>query len=275
LIVFKRFLTLICFFSISIIYSHGDLHERILEVTEEIKKTPDSAYLFFKRGKLFFQHDDHKSSLKDLKKSRKLGFQDIEQDLLFSKNYFEIGDYNKALKKINSLLDDDKQNVVFLKIKARVYFKKEEFELSAKSFESVIAYSSKTFPENYIECAHSWLLTNTENGYSQAIKVLDLGIKNLGNVISLLEEKVSLYSKKADYELAIASQNLIIDILNRKEHAYFVLAELYFKNENFEEGKIALQKSMNSINKLPNRIKNTQNIKNLIAKISELEININ
>ena len=47
------------------IFAHGDLHGRILKVTKEIKVTPDSAYLYLKRGKLYFQHKFYNKSLSD------------------------------------------------------------------------------------------------------------------------------------------------------------------------------------------------------------------
>ncbi|WP_121495515.1 tetratricopeptide repeat protein [Hanstruepera ponticola] len=272
---YKRLIIVLCLCVSASVFGHGDLHERILAVTEEIKKAPDSAFLYFKRGKLLFQHDDYESSIKDLEKSSKLGYNDIEQDLLFSKNYYEVGLYENALDKINALLQDDSHNVVFLKIKGRIYMKQEQYEMAANSFESVITYSSKTFPENYIECANAWVLTKVDSGFNKAIKILETGIDNLGNVISLLEEKISIQYNHANYELAIEDQKQIIKILNRKEHAYFDLARLYFANGDLDACKEALQNSNESVNDLPDRIKNTQNIRDLVSDINKLQSNLN
>ena len=87
----KKLLLIFFLFASNIaVHAHGDLHERILKVTEEIKKNSDSAFLYFKRGKLFYQHNDFKRSLKDLKRSDKLGYENNEQYFLFAKNYFKL-----------------------------------------------------------------------------------------------------------------------------------------------------------------------------------------
>ena len=59
----KKFsLILFCFLSISALtWAHGDLDKRIAETSEEIEMHPDSSYLYFKRGKLLYQHEVYDS----------------------------------------------------------------------------------------------------------------------------------------------------------------------------------------------------------------------
>ena len=270
----QRFLIIICFFCLTQAYSHGDLDKRILAVSEEIKKAPDSAQLYFKRGKLYYQHDDYQLSIKDINYSIDLGYLDIEQELLLSKNYFELKDYNNALLYVDSILSKSPNDVVFLKIKAQILFQSAQYENSAIYFEKVIEHSSKTFPENYINASDAWYLSSNAKAVDNSIFILDSGLETLGQIISILEKKVELYIGNEDFDMAIESQESIIKTLNRKEHAYFKLASLYIANNDLENAEEALNLSENSIKQLPLRIQNTSNVKTLSEeiKIKRLQI---
>ena len=270
----RRLIFVICFFCLTQAYSHGDLDKRILAVSEEIKKSPDSAQLYFKRGKLYYQHDDYELSIKDINYSIDLGYLDIEQELLLSKNYFELKDYNNALLYVDSILKKSAKDVVFLKIKAQILFQSAQYEESATYFEKVIEHSSKTFPENYINASDAWYLSSNTKAFDNSISILDSGLETLGQIISILEKKVELYIGIEDFDMAIESQESIIKTLNRKEHAYYKLASLYIANNDFENGEEALNSSENSIKILPLRIQNTSNVKTLREeiKIKRLQI---
>ena len=104
--------------------AHGDLHERILKISEEIKVNPDSAILYFKRGKLFYQHNNFKNSLKDLNKSADLGYFNLEQDFLFAKNYYKLKKYRSSLHFTAKILKVQPNNVNAYKLVGKVYFKR-------------------------------------------------------------------------------------------------------------------------------------------------------
>ena len=112
----KRILFIFFLFaSVVTVYAHGDLIKRISTVTEEIKIYPDSAYLYFKRGKLYYQHNDFNNSLEDFKSSQKLGFNSGEQYFLIAKNHYKLNHFNTSKKYINKRLKDQLKNVNALK----------------------------------------------------------------------------------------------------------------------------------------------------------------
>ena len=83
-------------------FAHGDLDERILEVTEEIKASQDSAYLYFKRGKLYFQHEEYEKSIADLKEDLnvpvlgKRGKIKADKDRLLNKSGYRVRESEKS-----------------------------------------------------------------------------------------------------------------------------------------------------------------------------------
>jgi tetratricopeptide (TPR) repeat protein len=158
------------------IFSHGDIHDRIIEVTKEIKVSPDSAYLFFKRGKLYFQHEDYSKSIKDLYKSEALGYRSIEQKLLFAKAYNGLDELDKAISFCDLILVDDARNVRALQVKAQSLVKQGKFYFAALQFEKVIEFSNEIFPENFIDASKAWELLNSDDGYKQATLIIIKGI---------------------------------------------------------------------------------------------------
>jgi tetratricopeptide (TPR) repeat protein len=252
-------------------FAHGDLDERISQVSEEITKTPDSAYLYFKRGKLLFQHQEYIKSNKDLENAQVLGFINAEQTLLLAKNYYRLGDYHKSLIFIEDVLSEDKSKVLAIKLKAQAYMKLGDFQISAETFEKVIAYSVETFPENYIDASIAWESLNTDSSTNKAIAILKKGIDALGQVISLYDKLIELSIRQKKYQLAIETQLYVLDFIPRKERAYLKLSELYLLNENKSKALENLIMAKQHFYKLPVRIQNTSFMKELLTAIKTKE----
>lgn len=255
----------------TVAYSHGDLHQRIEEISNEIIKHPDSAFLFVKRGKLYYQHESFKKSLKDLIKSESLRYRSPEQQLLFAKNYFRLNRFKKSLSIIDTILITDSYNVNVIKLKARIFFKQGHFKKAALMHEKVIEYTSKTFPENYIDASIAWEFLNTKEGLSNAYLIVNKGISDLGEINSLYNRLISLATVKKDYDYAIKMQLKTIELSPRKERGYYNLSKLYFLKNEFSNSKESLILARQHFNKLPLRIKNTSFMKELLEKIKTQE----
>jgi tetratricopeptide (TPR) repeat protein len=251
----------------SSVFAHGDLDERILEVTNEIKIAPDSAYLYLKRAKLHYQHETYTKSISDLKRSQKLGLQNIEQQLHFAKAYFRMNDHQKSLNFIDEILKEQPNHVRAIKLRAQNYFSLGDYLRSAISYEEVIDNASKTFPENYIDASIAWEMLNTEEGSKNAKAVMLRGIDDLGKLISLYERLIELDTAQKDYNAAIKTQLQVVDLMPRKERAYFKLCDLYVMNNEMNNAKESLEFAKEHYNKLPLRIKNTSFMKELLANI--------
>jgi len=248
-------------------FGHGDLHKRIVKVTKEIKATPDSVYLYLKRGKLYYQHESYQKSINDLKKSKNLGYNSVEQKLLLAKAYFKLEEYEISLSYSGDILYDDPENVHAHKIKAQTFLKQGNFCDSAHSFEDVINYASQSFPQNYIDASIAWELLNIDEGNLRANSIIEKGIENLGHLISLYNRLIELSIKQENYEFAITKQYRVINLSSRKEAAYYKLSELYMLNNNSKKALENLNLAKQHYNTLPIRLQNTSFMKELIKNI--------
>jgi predicted Zn-dependent protease len=255
--VYRNWLFIISFLFYGVsIYAHGDLHKRILKVTEEISISPDSAFLYFKRGKLNYQHSNYISSLKDLKNSKKLGLNSIELKFLIARNYYHLKKFNDCKKSIKEILKEKPGEINSLKLLAALYFKKEKFKKSAQLYDEVIKNSQITYPEHYLYASKAWYASNTRYGIKRSQSVLKEGIEKIGDIVLLYNELISNYLDLQDFDSAEKYQEKVIDISNRKERAYLRLANIQIQQEKFKAAELSILKAEESYIKLPYRLRN-------------------
>ena len=250
----STFLLIFCLIgSIQSIFAHGDLHERIVEVTEEIKVQPDSSFLYFKRGKLYFQHKDYKEAIQDIFTANDLGFEDAQCDLIMAKSNKALLDYHEAHLYLDKILKKTPNHVIALKTSAEIYFEQREYEKAAINFEKVIEFAIKTNAHNYLQAHRAWKELDTFEADRKANEVLEKGIEELGSIFTLLEEQKRFHLARKNYEKAILIQEQIIEMSFRKETAYFQAAELCSYLPDEIKKKQYLQNSLNAIFALPPR----------------------
>lgn len=251
--------------------AHGDYHERILKATKEIATHPDSAFLYLKRGKLYFHHEAYDSTLLDLKQATKLGYQDTYCKLLYAKTYQKLSNFEEALLYVSQLEAMDSSNVAALKTKAQIYRSQSKFELAATTFEQVIKKTRRTLPENYIETATAWEQTSTEKGWQRAAAILQQGIKNSGPLFTLLLPLKDLYLKKKDFKEALAVQQDILRMSPRKETGYYDAAIICMELADLQEAAIYARLGLSAIDQLPTRAKSTIAMKRLQQDLKKLQ----
>jgi len=254
--------------------AHGDLDLRIQAISAAIESSPDSASLYFQRGKLRFQHEEYQLSIDDINISINKGFSDDLQKIYLAKSLFNLEDYQSAQIHLGEYLSLDPENVVGLNLKGRILYAQKEYEKSALCFESVIDLTIKSLPENYLEAVQSWDASNHPDKHQKIFQILELGLENLGPIVTLQNKLIESHLKYNENAKAINLQKSIIDKSRRKESAYFKLAEIYYGLGEFENAKNALLNAQSHWNKLPRRIQNNsamemlrQNIKQLITKL--------
>jgi tetratricopeptide (TPR) repeat protein len=260
--------------SSTVLNAHGDLHKRIQEVTEEIHKNPDSANLYFKRGKLYYQHSNYINSLKDFKSSGKLGLESVEQDFYIAKSNYHLENFSKSIRTVKRMLKEDSGNVGALKLLADIYFKKSKYEKAANLYDRAILNSEATFPEDYIYASKAWYAIDTEYGHKRSQSILIEGIEKLGDIIVLYNELISNYIEMQDLDSAVKFQNKVIKISNRKERAYLELANIQIQQEKFEEAKISIDKAEDSYKKLPHRIRNAKFMREFYSELKTKKIEL-
>jgi len=253
---------------------HGDLDIRIQEVSAAIETHPDSAILYFQRGKLRFQHEEYEASIEDFHTSIAKGYTNELQKIYLAKSWHELLQYDKALLTLNDFLALNSDHVVAIKLKGKLLFDLQQFESAAAHFEKVIQLTIKSLPENYLDAANAWMASNHPRKYENTIDILNLGLKNLGPIITLQDRLILTLMEKGDYEQVINLQKEILAKSARKESAYFKLAEIYLHFDKKHLARDALHHASMHWDKLPLRIRKNTAMQALKNKISLLLHNL-
>lgn len=267
-------LFLLSFLFIQTSFGHGDLHERILLVSQEIKTHPDSASLYFKRAKLYFHHNEFDLSILDLDQAAHLGFHDPLIDLFYAKANQKLQKHDSALFYTNKILRNDTSNVNAIKIQAQVLFAQKDFTKSGIAYENLINKSRRTLPENYLNASMAWRNSSDEEEKINAYSIIDRGMNELGNLPVFFQRKKEFYLEDNLFEDALLIQDQIIELSVRKEIAFMEAAEIAIKMKNFSLANIYLKKSELALNKLPKRLKETTAMKMLKKAIEKNKLQL-
>ena len=255
------------------LFEHGDLDLRIESATKEIKNNPDSAFLYFKRGKLFFQHEEYSKSIEDINTANQLGYYDKYASMIKSQCFLQLDSFQQALKCVLPIQLENPQLTLPYKILGSIYFKMGNYEASALAWQDAILHSKRKIPEDYINASNSWFKLNNQENYAKGIEILDEGLGHFSNIHSLLIHKRDTALKFSDFETATSAQNIIIDQSKRKEIPYFELGEIFEKAGMYELALEHYIKSKNAVEKLPSHIRSNKSMRiledSLFQKINQ------
>ena len=113
-----------------------------------------------------------------------------------------------------------------------------------------------------------YLKSSCETCQEISISILEQGLYDLGQISSIHMLLVEAYVLSQRFDEAIECQILWTQQLQRKEHAFVKLAELYLLAGRNLEAKKSYQKAKTAINKLTPRAKKTQAIADLSSLIN-------
>src|ERR1044072_4046173 len=115
--------TLVCFaaFTAHSARAHGDLHDRITNLTAQIKVTPTNAALFFERGELHRLHREFPEALADFDRVQQLDPKLTKVHFCRGNTLFDAGDPKAALPPLTRYLNMATNDAGALAVRARVY----------------------------------------------------------------------------------------------------------------------------------------------------------
>ena len=220
----RKFYVVLFFICLSdMAWSHGDLHQRILDVTNRIEKNPRDFELYRERGELYLKHQDHRNAIKDLSKCiRREGPTDrLNYGLALA--YYGMSRYQKTIRLLEDLLKESADPKVF-RLLARASQASGREQMSVIYFRKVIDHTIRPRPENYLELADAVAALQDR---PLRISVLLEGIQRLGLIPSLTGPLLDIYMRMGAYDQAIALQTKIVNHSFRKEFALVKRAEMY------------------------------------------------
>ncbi len=248
------------------LFAHGDLHERIQEVTKQIELFPRNWDLRQKRGELYLQHEEYRKSWQDLIICYRRQISDDRLLYCLAKAGYFLEKYDRSLHLLQKILNSNPDDIKSWRLKARCHQKKGEFLESSLYLDLVIEKSIRPKPENFIESAEAWLLSAE---YMTAQQRIEQGIERLGPLPQLEEMLLSVHLEQRNHKPVLKILSRQIENSHRKEFAYHKRAEAYL--EIGERGKCQedLLSAREAIANLPPHLQRSQAVIDLANSINQ------
>ena len=250
---------------------HGDIHERIQQISKEIENNPDDVNLYLKRGELYFQHEAYDSSSFDFKTCELLGNYPAKRFYFsYAKTLNQLDRHGEALIYLKKILKIDPGNVNTLRLIGKIYNDLSKPCIASEYLQKVISNASYTLPFNYLEASRSFSRCDHPDALNKSIDILNQGINDLGALITFQNELVKIFLENNMVNEAIDIQTQIIQSATRKEFPLYKRAKFYKANGNIELAEKDIQDAKILVSKLPERIRLNKATRELMEKLSDL-----
>lgn len=239
---------LVCSLTAARAFAHGDVHPRILEFTEQIKRSPTNTTLYIQRAELYRIDGDYTNALADLNHVAQLDRKLKRVDFLRGQVQLEAGQPQSAITPLNRYLADQPPDAEAYTVRARVLVKLNRHAPAIEDYTQALKFSATPNPELYIERAAAW---RTLDKPEEAIRGLDEGIRRLGPIVTLQLPAVDAELALKHTDAALARIDTVMSRLQRKETWLVRRAEILRGANREAEARTNYFAALEAINRLP------------------------
>jgi predicted Zn-dependent protease len=228
--------------------AHGDVHEAIAALTQEIAAHPADAKLYLRRGELHRAHQDWSAAGADFDKAQALDPQLIVVELARGEMLAQAGRSEAAQAALDRFLAERPGDVRALTARARVLADKMQWTSAAEDFARAIARAPEPEPALYIEHARA---LQRAGKHDAALATLDAGAARLGPLITLLQPAIDLEVEAGQFDAALARLAKVIAAAPRKERWLLRRGELLEKAGRPAEAREAYAAAQSALAAVP------------------------
>jgi tetratricopeptide (TPR) repeat protein len=232
------------------LFAHGDLHEQILAVTEQIAKDPKNSELYLKRGELHRMHQEWDLAQADYDHAVALNPSLAVIDFTRGRMFLEANWPHSAKICLDRFLLKHTNHVEGFIARARTLVKLEKPLDAARDFTTAIRYAPSGRPELYIERAEA-LASAGDKHYAEALCGLDEGIERLGPLVTIQLHAIELELKRKQFDAALARLEKIAAQSPRKETWLARRGEILLQAGRREEARAAYEQALKALDTLP------------------------
>ena len=236
----SRFAVALAFVGMAL--GHGDLHQRIHDITVKIESGGGTADLYLKRGELYRLHRDWEKALSDYAEAEKLLSDELPYPYLRGRLWLERGYPEKAVPYLDSFLGKNPRHVDALLVRSRALGKIGRLDEAVSDLDTAIPLHSRPTPEYFLERAQ---LQSRLGNLQGAVSGLDEGLGLLGPIVSLADFAIDLEVEAGHYGPALERLDSLPRIL-RKQPAWIarragILVQADRRDDAVRDFELALQ----------------------------------
>lgn len=183
------------------LHAHGNYHDLLLLVNEEIPACPTVAAPLIKRAALHLEHEDWKACLADLEQADRLGQDAADTEYLRGRALMDAGMLEAALASLDRYIAVHEKEPYPWMQRGRVLFRRKLREAALTDFRKGMSLLSTQDPDHYIELAEMEL---AHHGEMAALSALDEGVEKTGPLLTLVVRAVELELQAGRVDAALA-----------------------------------------------------------------------
>jgi len=229
--------------------AHGAYHEELQRTDELIAASPDNAELWFHRGYLNFLHGDWRQSLLDVEQAERLAPGKHPVGLVRGQALMAGDQFEAARAVLDEFVRSHPEVSEGYAARARVLLKLAKPDEAVADFEAALAKLTHPEPDLYVETADAMI---AQKHPENAVRVLQAGMRKLGEIPSLALKALELESALGLYDAALSRVAAMQKTAPRPEPWMARRADLLTQAGRTEEARAAWTALRDRIAGLPN-----------------------
>jgi tetratricopeptide (TPR) repeat protein len=248
--------------------AHGDVHEQIAALTQQIEQEPRKVELFLRRGELHRAHQDWDAALADFDYAGtlepKLPDLDFHRGVLFYEARWPLA----ARVALDRFLSRNTNHTEALIIRARVLLQLGQHRAAVRDFTQALGHATRPQPEIYLERAQA-LAAEGGACVDDALKGLDEGIQKLGPLVTLQLCAVDLEVRQKRFGAALARLDKAAAQARRTETWLARRGEILRQAGREQEARESFKAALAAIEQLPPMQRSVPAIRELEQRLRE------
>ncbi|MCI5059015.1 MAG: hypothetical protein MRY83_23070 [Flavobacteriales bacterium] len=262
-----RIVLLLLFPFTQCVFAHGDLHDRIEDISEQLEEDSLNTTLLIKRANLYRLHFDYDLAIRDLGKASALSAPEEEILYLYSFVYFDMNQMDLAKQFIDDYVDLVPNSSSGRDLRIKISEKMNDFEVAIADYRFLIEHDQNAKPSYYTNLAR---IHSNQGSFDEAIQVLDEGEQSLGSLIVILDVGYQISTNHKEYDKATQFIEKIIGLMQRDELWLMKRYEIEVIQGQTEKSHATLKEVEKAIEILPKRHLDNPNIIALKKEVEEL-----
>ena len=245
---------------------HGDLHERIAELSLRIAASPRDPKLRFDRAELYRQHLEFENALADCRETLTLDPDFFAVYLEEARIRFDMMRFEEALAAGDRFLAKLPTHGEAHLIRARCLSRLGRAAESAAAYDEALRLLPRQTPEVYIERAREQV-RDEKGGLDRALEGLARGLEVLGPAISLELTALELEVTGRRHDAALARVDRLMSNQKRTESWWLRRAEICVATGRAGAAREAFVKGLAAVESLSPRIRKLKSTQLVVEKL--------
>lgn len=241
-------------------FPHGELDQRIQDLTLRIEASPDDMELRMKRGELYLQHEDYELAKQDFNQCLERSFQNTRVYLGLGESLLRTGPSDSSLYYLDLILRFEPEHLTALELKSEVLGQSGQDCEAAIVLGHILKIAEHPSPLLYIRAASHWKFCDEDDHIMEAIRVLQEGVLRTSGNRVLYNHLIQIYKSEGMYEDAILIQTKLIEESDFKIRLYYERAQTFLELQSPALAQADLQSALAHWDELPTNKKDLESM---------------